>query len=225
MDRITEITESLFNTLAQIERMDPGASPMPELLHQQLSTHIEQSARAGGKLGFSQRDVDDIRYALTALADEVVLRRGGALRDFWLPRMLQLRFFNENLAGEGFFARLEPLIDDSTRVDTLKVYFLCLMFGFHGKYAVRGGELELSDVTERVRDALHRAKVLATETSLSPRGPRPYEPAADRRRNTLLVWMSIAAAVSSVLLYFGLRLHLMRDAERLVERLAGLVGI
>lgn len=225
MDRITEITESLFNTLAQLERMDPGSSPMPELLHQQISTHIEQSGRTGGKLGFSQRDLDDIRYALAALADEVVLRRGGALRDFWLPRMMQLRFFNENVAGERFFDRLEELIGDPTRIDALKVYFLCLMFGFRGKYHVRGGELELADVTDRVRDALVRAKVLATETSLSPRGPRPYEAIADSRRNMLLVWLSIAAAVASVLLYFGLRLHLMRDAERLVERLAGLTGI
>lgn len=225
MDRITEITESLFNTLAQIERMDPGAVPMPELLHQQLSTHVEQSARSAAKHGLPQRDVEDIRYALAALADEVVLRRGGPLRDFWLPRMLQLRFFNENVAGEKFFERLEPLIDDPTRIDALKVYFLCLMFGFRGKYHVRGGELELSDVTDRVRDALARAKVLVTDAALSPRGPRPYESIADGRRNVLLVWLSIVAAVSSVLLYFGLRLQLMRDAERLIERLAGLVGI
>lgn len=225
MDRITEITESLFNTLAQIERMDEGSTPMPELLHQQLSTHVEQCARGGSKLGFSQRDVDDIRYALVALADEVVLNRGGPLRDFWLPRMLQLRFFNENLAGEGFFDRLKQLSDDSTRIDTLKVYFLCLMFGFRGKYRVRGGELELSDVTDRVRDALVRAKVLTTETALSPRGPRPYEAIADSRRNMLLVGLSVVAAISSVLFYFGLRLHLVRDAERLVERLAGLAGV
>lgn len=225
MDRITEITESLFNTLAQIERMDAASVPMPELLYQQLSTHVEQSARSGSKLGLSQRDTDDIRYALVALADEIVLRRGGELRDFWLPRMLQLRFFNENLAGDGFFDRLQSLIADPTRVDTLKVYFLCLMFGFRGKYHVRGGEIELADVTDKVRDALVRAKVLTTEATLSPRGPRPYEPIADRRRNVLLVWLSVAAAVSSVLLYFGLRLQLMRDAERLIEQLAGLVGI
>jgi len=225
MDRITEITESLFNTLAQIERMDAGSIPIPELLHQQLSTHVEQCARMGAKLGLSTRDTDDIRYAVVALADEIVLRRGDALREFWLPRMLQLRFFNENLAGEGFFDRLDGLIDDPTRIDTLKVYFLCLMFGFRGKYHVRGGEIDLADITDRVRDALVRAKVLTTETSLSPHGPRPYESIADGRRNLLVVGLSIAAAVSSVLLYFGLRLHLMRDAERLVERLAGLVVI
>jgi type VI secretion system protein ImpK len=224
MDRVTEITESMFNALAQIERMDSSSTPMPELLHQQLSTYVEQCARAGSKLGFSQRDIDDIRYALVALADEIVLGRGGPLREFWLPRMLQLRFFNENVAGDGFFDRLDALMKDSTRIDALKVYYLCLMFGFHGKYKVRGGEIELADTADRVRDVLSRAKALATETNLSPRGARPYEAIADGRRNQLLVWLSIAAAVSSVLLYVWLRLTLVDDAERLVEALVAIVG-
>ena len=225
MDRITEITESLFNGLAQLEALEQGETPMPELLHQQLATYIEQAARAGSKLGLAQRDVDDIRYALVALADEVVLNRGGALREFWLQRRLQLRFFDESNAGEGFFERLKGLLGDSTRTETKKAYYLCLMFGFQGKYRVRGGEIELADITDRVRDELIRAKALTTETALSPKGPRPYESIADGRRNLLLVWLSVSAAVSSVLLYVGLRLQLMNNAERLVERLSALVGM
>jgi type VI secretion system protein ImpK len=225
MDRITEITESLFNGLAQLEALEQGETPMPELLHQQLATYLEQAARTGSKLGLSQRDVDDIRYALVALADEVVLNRGGALREFWLQRRLQLRFFDESNAGEGFFERLKGLLGDSTRTEAKKAYYLCLMFGFQGKYRVRGGEIELADITDRVRDELIRAKAMTTETALSPKGPRPYESIADGRRNLLLVWLSVTAAVSSVLLYIGLRLQLMNNAERLVERLSALVGM
>ncbi|HEX2679417.1 MAG TPA: DotU family type IV/VI secretion system protein, partial [Polyangiales bacterium] len=205
--------------------LDQGETPMPELLHQQLATYIEQAARTGSKLGLSQRDVDDIRYALVALADEVVLNRGGALREFWLQRRLQLRFFDESNAGEGFFERLKGLLGDSTRTEAKKAYYLCLMFGFQGKYRVRGGEIELADITDRVRDELIRAKAMTTETALSPKGPRPYESIADGRRNLLLVWLSVTAAVSSVLLYIGLRLQLMNNAERLVERLSALVGM
>lgn len=225
MDRITEITESLFNGLAQLEALEQGETPMPELLHQQLATYIEQAARAGSKLGLSQRDVDDIRYALVALADEVVVNRGGALRDFWLQRKLALRFLDDANAGEGFFERLKGMLGDSTRTDAKKAYYLCLMFGFQGKYRVRGGEIELADITDRVRDELIRAKAMTTETALSPKGPRPYESIADGRRNLLLVWLSVTAAVSSVLLYIGLRLQLMNNAERLVERLSALVGM
>jgi type VI secretion system protein ImpK len=222
MDRVTEVTEALFNALAQIQRMDPESTPMPEVIHQQLSTYIDQGMRAATRLGFSQPDVDDMRYAIVALTDETVLQKGGALRDFWLPRLLQLRYFNENVAGEAFFHRLEAVRRDPTRVDVLRVYYLCMLLGFHGRYRVRGGQVELADILDRVREDLVRAKQIPVELALSPHGPRPYEPMADARRNMLLVWLSVLAATASVLLYIGLKLSLINQAARFLERLVSL---
>jgi type VI secretion system protein ImpK len=224
MDRVTEITEAVLNALAQILVMDPDTVPMPEMVHQQLSIYVEQSARTASKLGFSQTDVDDIRYALVGLIDETMLQRGGALREFWLPRVLQLRYFNENVAGEAFFQRLESLRRDKNRLDVLRVYYLCLLFGFQGQYRVRGGQVELADIIDRVRDDLQRANVLSSELPLSPRGMRPVEPIADSRRNVLLVWVSIVAATASVLLYLGLKLSLVSDVSKLAESIAALAG-
>ncbi|MGD8860667.1 MAG: DotU family type IV/VI secretion system protein [Myxococcales bacterium] len=224
MDPITEITETTFNALAQLKRLDPSVTPNPEMLHQQLSMYIEQAGRAAGRLGFSQQDADDIRYALVALADETVLSRGGELRDFWLGKMLQLRFFNENVAGEAFFHRLSQLRGDRGRAQTLRVYYICLLFGFKGRYGVRGGELELADITDGVRDELVAAGEIPDDEPLSPRGARPHEPAADSRRGALITWIAVMAAVSSVLLYVGERLSLVRTADRLVERLLSLTG-
>ncbi len=224
MDRVTEITEATFNALAQIQRMDPDSTPMPEVIHQQLSTYIDQGMRAATRAGFAQQDVDDMRYALVALTDETVLQRGGPLRDFWLPKLLQLRYFGENVAGQAFFHRLEQVRSDSKRLDVLRVYYLCLLFGFHGQYRVRGGQVELADITERVREDLVRAKVVPTDLALSPQGPRPHEPIADAQRNMLLVWLSVVAAVASVLLYVWLKLSLIDQAGRFFERLASLTG-
>jgi type VI secretion system protein ImpK len=224
MDRVTEITEAVFNALAQIHNLDSDAVPMPEMVHQQLSIYVEQGARTASKLGFSQSDVDDIRYALVALIDETMLAKGGALRDFWLPRVLQLRYFNENVAGEAFFQRLESVRRDPNRRDVLRVYYLCLMFGFHGQYRVRGGQVELADIIDRVRDDLNRSNHLNGELPLSPRGVRPDEPIADSRRNLLLVWVSIVAAVASVLLYLGLKLSLISQVSQLAESIAALAG-
>ncbi len=224
MDRVTEATEAVFNALAQIQRMDPDSTPMPEVIHQQLSTYIDQGLRAATRMGLSQQDVEDMRYALVALTDETVLQRGGALAEFWLPRLLQLRYFGENVAGQAFFHRLESVRRDPTRVDTLRVYYLCLLFGFHGQYRVRGGQIELADIIERVREDLVRAKVIPEELGLSPHGPRPYEAIVDARRNMLLVWLSVVAAVASVLLYMWLKLSLVDQAGRLVERVTALTG-
>jgi type VI secretion system protein ImpK len=224
MDRVIEATEAVFNGLAQIQRMDPQASAMPELIYQQFSTYVEQAARSATRMGFSQSDADDIRFALVALTDETVLQKGGALRDYWLPRPLQLRYFNENVAGEAFFARLEKLRRDPTRSDVLRVYYLCLLFGFRGQYAVRGGQAELAEIIERVRDELVRHEAIASDVPLSPQGKRPYEPIADARRNSLLVWISVAGATASLIVYLWFKLSLGSHTSQLVERMVALTG-
>jgi type VI secretion system protein ImpK len=224
MDRITEITEAIFNALTQIQHGETSSLPMPELVHQQLCTYLDQCGRMGLKLGFAQADIDNMRFALAALTDEVVVNKTGAIRDFWLQRLLMMRYFETGSAGDAFFDRLALLRGDPSRVEVLKVYFLCLMFGFRGKYRVRGGEVELLDIIDGIRTDLIRLKLMPSEIALSPSGARPYEPTADRRRNLLLIGLATAAAVSSVLLYIGLRLSLFNRAEHLAERLAQLVG-
>jgi type VI secretion system protein ImpK len=223
MDRVTEITEPVFNALAHIIVMDGESVPMPEMVHQQLTIYVEQAARSALKLGFTQNDTDDIRYALVALIDETMLQRPGELREFWLPRVLQLRYFNENVAGEAFFERLNSIRKDSARRDVLRVYFLCLMFGFHGQYRIRGGQVELADIIDRVRDDLSRANLLNGDLPLSPR-PRPVEAIADSQRNLLLVWVSVVAATASILLYIGLKLSLVAQVARLAESITALAG-
>jgi type VI secretion system protein ImpK len=224
MDRTTEITESVFNALLQIQRRDAAALPMPELIHQQMCTYLDQCVRLGIKLGVSQQDLDEIRYALAALVDEIVVSKGGPVREFWLTHLLQLKYFGENVAGDMFFERLSVLRRDPARTDVLKVYYLCLMFGFRGKYRVRGGELELLDTIDAVRNELVRARVIPGDCVLSPNGARPYEAIADRRRNLLLTWIALGAAALSALLYIWLRLSLVDRAEQLVQRLNGFIG-
>ena len=224
MDRVIEATEAVFNGLAQIQRMEPNASAMPELIYQQFSMYVEQATRAATRMGFSQTDADEIRFALVALTDETILQKGGPLRDYWLPRPLQLRYFNENVAGEAFFSRLENVRRDSTRSDVLRVYYLCLLFGFRGQYAVRGGQTDLAEIIEKVRDELVRQKVIASDVPLSPHGARPYEAIADARRNSLLIWLSVASATASVIVYLWFKLSLGSHTSQLVERMAALTG-
>src|SRR6476619_6489474 len=156
MDRITEITEPIFNALLQLERRGGLDVTTAEVVHQQMCTYLDQCVPLGSKLGVPQADVDDIRSALAGLVDELVLSKGGPLREFWLTRLLQFRYFGENIAGDAFFERLTALRRDPTRTDVLRVYYLCLMFGFRGRFRVRGGELELLDIIDGVRNELVR---------------------------------------------------------------------
>lgn len=215
MDRVNEITNEVFTALAQIRRADERSYPVPEVLHRRMRSFVEGAMRRAQELGFSQQDGYDIGYVLVALIDEVVVAKGGELRDYWLPNLLQLQLFNENVAGEGVFNRLSELIGDPGRAEVLKVYYLCLLFGFQGKYRVRGGEMELADVTDRVADALRRYGQIA-EVTLSPEGARPREGGGAVRRNLPFVAISIGVLVIALLVYIGLQITISSQASGVV---------
>jgi type VI secretion system protein ImpK len=218
MDRVNEITNEVFTAVAQIRRADERSYPMPEVLHGRMRSFVDGAMRRATDLGMPQHDVQDIGYVLVALIDEVVVAKGGELRDFWLPRLLQLQYFNENVAGEGVFERLQSLLHDPSRVEVLKIYYLVLLYGFQGKYRVRGGEMELADVTDRVADTLRRSGHMA-EVELSPEGARPRERTSGVRSNLPLIAISAAALVFALIIYLGLQLTISSRAGSVVDRI------
>jgi type VI secretion system protein ImpK len=221
VDRINEVTKDVLQGIIQIRQMDAAARPQPEVLHQRMRVFIERAMRKATDLGYSSQDAQDIGYALVAFADEVAISRTGEVRDYWLPRTLQLSFFNEANAGEGFFQRLSTLVGDTARNDVLRVYYECLALGFQGKYRVRGGEVELAAVTDRVTAAL-RADAISPK--LSPQGARPRDTGGGVRGALPLIAASIGAVVLSLLLYAGLRLHLSSSAADLAARITAVIG-
>lgn len=218
---LQETIQSFFNVLANLE----GAGVRsPELLYQQITNYLDRLPRQAERAGLNRDGADDVRYALVAFADETCIRSAGPLRDYWMSHLLQLRIYNENVAGEVFFDRLERLMRGTPHPVVLAAYYTCLMFGFRGKYAVPGGELTLSELGERMRDQLFRLGWLATETQLSPDGARPNESAVERGRNMLVFSIAVCAAIAALLLYFGLRLSLLVHAEELADRITSVVG-
>lgn len=218
MDRVNEVTKEVFNALAQIRRADERSQPMPEMLYQRMRSFVDRGMRRAAEVGFAQQDVQDIGYALVALTDEVVMSKGGELRDYWLPRSLQLQLFNTNVAGEGFFNNLQNLRHDSSRMEVLKVYYLCLLFGFQGQYRVRGGEIELASITEEVGGILTRGGMIG-DAALAPHAARPQENLGGVRSQMPLVYVAIAALLLAVAVVVGLNLSVSSQADDLIEHI------
>src|SRR5512137_653454 len=140
MDRITDVTRDCLDGLIQLRRLEPGALPSPAALHERLRGSVDALLARAAQAGFAREDVNDIAYAVVALADEIALSRSDEFREFWAGQSLQLHYFQENVAGEAFFTRLEGLRRDPRRREVLKAYFVALLLGFQGRYKVRGGE-------------------------------------------------------------------------------------
>ena len=218
MDRINQCTHECFNTVLQLRRAEPSSLPAPELLRHRLRGYVEDLLRDAGDAGFSQQDAQDMAYAVAALMDEVMLARPEPHRQFWMNNLLQLHFFKENVAGEGFFHRLQQLRADPNRREVLRVYYLCLVFGFQGRYRVPGGELELMRLIEAVRGELVRG-LTHTLDVLSPHGERPAEPRLQVSRRVPLLAFSAGAVVLALLACLGLRFNLANRTSSVVTRL------
>ena len=220
MDKVNEVTKDCFNALVQIRNLADDGFLAPEMLHARVKGFIDELSRSGQRAGIYERDLHDMAYAIVALADEVAMRKSGSIRDVWLSNPLQLQYFSENLAGEGFFFRLEQLLADPRRVDTLRVYYLCLLFGFQGKYAIRGGELELAAVQRRVKDTLG---IHAKPEPLSKRHMRPRERVNRAQQYYVTVWIGLLAVLFSLALIIVLRKALDRQTTNVSGRTEALL--
>ncbi len=86
--------------------------------------------------------VEHSKYALAAFIDETIINSESNCRETWIEEPLQTAFFNDNLAGENFFKRLETLLPDLKRnLESIEVYYLALALGFQGRYRLSGTEV------------------------------------------------------------------------------------
>lgn len=220
MERVNEVTKDCFNALIQLRSIGEGTYVAPEMLYQRFTGFLEDFRQRAYQAGMPERDLHDIMYAIAALADEVAMRSSGGVRDVWMQNPLQLQYFNENLAGENFFHRLEYILADPSRQEALRVYHYCLAFGFQGRYAMRGGELELAAIQRRVQDALGSAM---RPEPLSQHHLRPRERVSRRSQFYVTVWIGLFAVLFSLALIIVLRTALDAQTNSVIRRIDGLL--
>lgn len=215
MDTVNEITMECFNALNQLRELE-GEIASPELVHQRLRGYIDEVKHRGRDAGLADRDVADVQYALVALADEIALTKPDPLRGHWLTQPLQIQYFNEHQAGEGFFDRLQAIRKDRRRIEVLQVYYLCLLFGFQGRYAIRGGEIELLRIIDSVRADVEAG--VEFPEALSPGGEPPDEPLVRKGGQNPFLWVSLGIFALAIAVFIGLRVSLDSRADELGER-------
>jgi type VI secretion system protein ImpK len=219
-DLVQELTGECFAAIARLREID-GPVPSPEAVHARMGSYFEALKDRARTHGIPDRDTQDIVYALVALADEVAINTPEPLRGYWMNQPMQLQYFGENVAGEGFFTKLQSLLADGRRIEVLRVYHLCLLFGFQGKYGFPGGGADLVRITEGVRSQLERH--LEVPEEIAPAGEPPDEPAVRRARSNVLLWVSLGIFALALAVFVGLRISFdqqVADVTARVDRLA-----
>jgi type VI secretion system protein ImpK len=212
MDRVNWVTLDCFNAVSQLARLGPSERVQPELVQARLRSYVDAMNRKAREAGYPEQEIRTMSYAVVALADEVVMGQPGPLRDFWAAQPMQMVLFGDNVAGENFFVLLEQVRHNPQQIDLLRVFYLCLLFGFQGRYRVRGAEIALSDLTDSVRQQLLR--VLTMPDALAPNGPRPEEGMLDASKRFPIVWIALGLLALSSVLYLGLAVSLREQLSQ-----------
>ncbi len=219
MDRVDEVTRECFNAIVQLRALDDASFPPADAVHRRMRGFVDAMMQRARQAGLPREDVDDVAYAIVALVDEIAASRSEELRQTWATQPLQLLYFQENVAGEGFFTRLEAIRRDPRRRSVLRVYQVALLLGFQGRYRVRGGELELLSMTEEIERELARGREVDVET-LSPSGERPEDGVQRGATSRRVAWIGIAALAASVLVALVLRIWVGASTSSVVERIS-----
>ena len=157
------------------------------------------------------------RYALCAALDEAVLSTPWGAGSEWAQQTLLVALHREAWGGEKFFDVLTRIIEDPSRhIDLMELQYLCLAFGFAGKYQVQAqGQARLLEVQ---RDLYARIREYrgAPPQPLSLR----WEGVTDRRNPLIRYvpwWVVGTAALVVLTVAFILYSSLLRSATTPVK--------
>ncbi len=172
---------------------------------------FESNARSKG---VRAETVVAARYCLCTFLDEVIATTPWGAAGAWANKSLLITFHNEAWGGEKFFALLKRVSEDAANnIDLLELMYMCLAFGFQGRYrVVDGGRSQLEELRDRLYVTI-RAQRGEPESELSARW-QSAKPTKVPLTNWVPLWVGAAVAVGVLLLvYLGLSWSLNRSSN------------
>ncbi|MDG4594282.1 MAG: type IVB secretion system protein IcmH/DotU [Candidatus Contendobacter sp.] len=197
--------------------------PDPERLRAKMIEEIKAFTNNARNQGIHEKVVFRARYVLCTTLDEVVLNTPWGRASEWSETSLLITFHNETWGGEKFFELLDAILPDPRKnLHLLELMYLCLAFGFQGRYRLLdNGRSRLDEQRERAYNAIRTARG-EFERELSPRWRGVVN-----QRNPLSryvpLWVVAAVAAALLLLAYAIFNWLLNNASDPV--LAGLSGI
>jgi len=216
-DRLALLYEGI---LTAIVRVQSGRQQIQgsEAFRERMKAALREIGDVAARRGYAKEDVYEANFAVVAFLDEVVLSSQDASRSQWARKSLQEELFDQRSAGELFFKHLEELRahrDSPQLAEVLEVYYLCLLLGYEGRYAV-GSKAELHLLMDNLRERIER--IFGRNPEFSPDAGLPDQapaaPAADPLPRQLQ-FAALAAAVFALLCFIGFYWHLSSRADEL----------
>ncbi len=174
-----------------ILRLKAGIIQPSNDLRPKCAKLLDDFEKRAERYRFNHKVVRVSKFALASFIDETILTNDFPLKEEWEKYPLQLEYFGEQLAGNKFFDKLEAMLKQmKVTADAVEVYYVCMLLGFKGRYAVYEQE-KLLNVMQKTAKALVKAgKIVPTE--LSPNWLADDQPEPPKKKG-MPGWAKISA--------------------------------
>lgn len=168
-----------------------------------LINNFEENAE---KNGAKYDAIQAAKYCLCTFVDELAVRAGWA-DETWSKNSLLVSFYDETWGGERFFEIIQNLKQDSDKnIDLLEFMYLCLQFGYKGKYQVlNNGEFEIDKIKRDLLALIHSKRPDQT-VNLFKHNPIITNNIQRKRRLAIPLWVvGVLGAVALGVGYFTMQ--------------------
>jgi type VI secretion system protein ImpK len=199
-----------------ILRLKAGIVAPSNDLRPQVAGMLEDFEKRAERYRFNSKIIQVSKFALAAFVDETVLINNFPMRNEWERNPLQLEYFGEQLAGNKFFEKLSAMLSqiDVTQ-DAVEIYYVCMLLGYKGRYAVYEQDKLLAIMQETANALVKVGKIKPVE--LSPNWLANDQPVPPKKRG-MPVWAKVGAmaclglAVVVYLIMFLMSSKFLQDA-------------
>jgi type VI secretion system protein ImpK len=203
-------------TFDLILRLKAGIVQPSNDLRPKIASMLTDFEKRAERYRFSPKIVQVSKFALASFVDETVLTNNFPLKDEWEKYPLQLEYFGEQLAGDKFFDKLEAMLKQiEVTQDAVEIYYVCMLLGFKGRYAVYEKEKLLATMQKTANALVKVGKIKPVE--LSPNWFANDQPSPPEERK-MPTWAKISAfaglgfAVIIYIVMFMLSSKFLNDA-------------
>jgi len=211
----------LLNVLPQLR--SSVQHPNPTALRDSLAQGIRQFEAQARSAGVPTEKVIAARYALCTLIDETATSTPLGASGAWAHQGLLALFHGEVGGGEKFFQLMARLAENpQVNLDVLELMYVCLEFGFEGRYRVtEGGQRQLEAIRQRLLMIIRKQRG-EYERDLAPNW-RGVSAAAQRRLGWMPLWaVGAVSALLLVVIYVGFDWRLSRMSDKIAADIAAL---
>lgn len=160
-------------------------------LRPKIASLLEDFENRAERYRFSSKIIQVAKFGLASFVDETVLTNNFHLKEEWEKYPLQLEYFGEQLAGNKFFDKLAAMLKQiDVTADAVEIYYVCMLLGFKGRYAVYEKDRLLAIMQQTANALVKCGKIRSVE--LSPHWLAEDQPEPPKKR-TMPAWAKVTA--------------------------------